>query len=90
MIIVADNRQAATIHFRNCSCSPSLYDIALGSVFWISLEIVPRPGCAHGPMFYNYIRPVSRIMLSDPDDYPQMYDPKLASSYDGPHEVLFV
>lgn len=29
-------------------------------------------------------------MLSDPDDYPQMYDPKLASSYDGPHEVLFV
>jgi hypothetical protein len=81
VILVADNRRAAIVHFRSCSCSPSLYDVRLGSVFGISLEIVPKPGGAHGPKFCNYIRPVSRTMRSDPDDYPQMYDPNWSQNW---------
>jgi hypothetical protein len=89
-LIVADNRGTAVVHFGSCRCSPSLYDVTLGSVFGISLEIVPRPGGAHGPKFYNYIRPVSRSMRSDPDDYPQIYDPKQVSLYYGANEARFV
>jgi len=73
-------RTNGNLSFRSYSCSPSLYDVTLGSVFGISLEIVPRPGGAHGPKFYNYVRPISRRMRSYPDDYPQMYGPNRSQS----------
>jgi hypothetical protein len=81
VIIVADNRRTAIVHFRIGSCSLSLYYVTLGSVFGIGVEIVPRPGGAHGPKFYNYIRPVSRSMRCDPDDHPQIYDPNRSQSW---------